>query len=78
MEGNNVNWYSNQSIEFTYPCCKFGFEYVFYKRDKNITKWCSVQNMDTFDANIITILWEEKVQSIRFALWLGVCVYVNK
>jgi hypothetical protein len=32
--------------------------------------------METFDANIVTILWEEKVHSIRFAVRLGVCVCV--
>jgi hypothetical protein len=53
-----------ESFKVTYPCCKFGFEYAFYQRDKNITKWWSVQNMETFDANIVTTLWEEKVQRL--------------
>jgi len=55
-------------IKVTYPCCKFGFEYAFKQREKNITKWRSVQNMNSFDANIVTILWEEKFQTIRFTV----------
>jgi len=46
-------------IKVTYPCCKFGFEYAFKQREENITKRRSVQNMHSFDTNIVTILWEE-------------------
>jgi hypothetical protein len=69
-----------QSIKFTYPLCKFGFEYAFHHRDKNIREWRSVQNMHSFNADIVTTLWEEKVQTIRFTvslyLYMYVCLYV--
>jgi hypothetical protein len=32
--------------------------------------------MDTFDVNIVTILWKQKVQTIRFAVLLY--VYIDK
>jgi hypothetical protein len=63
-----------QLIEVTYLCCKFGIEYAFKQRDKIIRKFWSVQNMDTFHANIVTILWEEKVQTFRFAVRLYVYI----
>jgi len=67
-----------RSINVTYPCYKFGFEYAFKQRDKNITKWRSVQNINSFEANIVTMLWEEKDQFVWFAVWLCmyVCMYV--
>jgi len=81
MQRANRYWYNKaeyklkmQSIKVTYPCCKFGFEYAFKQRDKYITKWRSVQNMHSFEANVVTILWEEKIQIVRFAVWL--CMYV--
>jgi len=55
-----------QSIKVTYPCCKFGFEYAFKQREKILTNCWSVQNMQSFDVNIVTILWEVKIQKINF------------
>jgi len=55
-----------QSIKVTYLCCKFGIEYAFKKREKCVTKWRSVQNVESFDVYIVTNLWEEEVQTIRF------------
>ena len=65
-------------IKVTYPCCKFRFEYAFKRRDKNITKWWSVQNMYSYEANIVIVLWEEKFRTIKFAVWMYVyiCVYI--
>jgi len=57
-----------QSIKVTYPFCMFGFQYAFKERYKNISEWRNVQNMYSFNANIVTILWEEKFQTIRFTL----------
>jgi len=57
-----------QSIKITYLCCKFGFEYAFKQREKCVTKWLSVRNMESFVVDIVTILWEEIVQTIRFAV----------
>ena len=57
-----------QQIKVTYPCCKFGIEYAFKQRDKIITMWWSVQNMETFNANIAPILWEENNHTISFAV----------
>jgi len=65
-----------QSIKVTYPCCKFGFYYAFKQSDKNFSVWRSVQNVYSFDANIVTILWEEKLQAIRFTFFLFICMYV--
>ena len=85
MEGANRYWYNKAeykqkilSIKVTYPCCKFGFEYTFKHRDESITVWRSVQNVYSFDASIVTILWEEKVPKIRFAvlLYVYVCIYI--
>jgi hypothetical protein len=67
------------SIKVTYPLCKFGFDYAFKKRDKNISEWRSVQNMHSFNANVVTILWEEKVQTIKYVcmyVCMFVCIYV--
>jgi hypothetical protein len=66
-----------ESIEVTYPFCKFGFEYAFKQRDKNITEWRRAQNMHSFDANIVTILWEERVQTIRFTVCVCICMYAR-
>jgi len=63
------------SIKVTYLCCKFGLEYAFEQREKIITKWRSVQNMNSFVASIVTILWEENVQTITFVVWRYVCIY---
>jgi predicted methyltransferase len=52
----------------SHPCCKFGIEYAFKQRDKVVTKWWSVQNMESFDANFVIILLVEKVQRIRFSV----------
>jgi hypothetical protein len=65
-----------QSIKVTYPCCKFGFQYAFNESDNNIWEWRSVQNMHSFKANIVAILWGEKFQTIRFFLSVYVCVCV--
>ena len=62
------------STQYTYRCCKFGCEYAFKPRDKSITIWRSVQNMETFDVNIITILQEQKVQTIKFTVLLCECM----
>ena len=35
----------------------------------------SVQNMESSDVNIVTIVWEEEVQMIRFAVWRYLCIY---
>jgi len=32
--------------------------------------------MHSFDANMVTILWEEKVNSIKFTVRLGVYIYI--
>ena len=64
-----------QPIKVTYPFCKFGFEYAFNQRDKNISEWRSVQNVHSFNADVVTVLWEEKVQTIRFTVCLD--VYMN-
>jgi len=63
-----------RSIKVTYLCCKFGTKCAFYQRDEIITKWCSVQNMETFNANIAPILWEENNHTISFAVRIYVCI----
>jgi hypothetical protein len=63
-------------MKVTYPCCKFGIEYAFKQRNKIITIWWSVQNMETFVSNIAPILWEENVHSISVAVWFYVCKYI--
>ena len=72
-----IDWYSKaeykqkmQSIKVTYLCCKFGFQYAFKQIDKNLSVWRSVQNVYSFDAYIVTILWEEKLQAIRFTVFM--------
>ena len=62
--------YNLHSIKVTYPCCKFGFQYAFKQSDKYISEWRSVHNVYSFDANIVTILWEEKFQAIRFTVFM--------
>jgi len=34
--------------------------------------------MHSFNANIVTILWEERVQKIRFIFSMFICTYVCK
>jgi len=29
-----------------------------------------------FDANIVTMLWEDKVQTISFTVFMCICIYV--
>ena len=69
-----------QLINVTYPFCKFGFKHAFKQRYKNISEWRSVQNMQSFNANIVTTLWGEKVQTISFTVcmyvYTNICVYV--
>jgi len=57
-----------RSIKVTYLFCKFGIKYAFKQRYNIISAWRSVQNMYSFNANIVTILWEEKIQTIRFTV----------
>jgi hypothetical protein len=64
-----------ESIEVTYPFRKLGFEYAFKQRDKDFTECRRVQNMHSFEANIVTILWEERVQRIKFTVSLYVYMY---
>jgi len=59
-----------QSIKVTYRCCKFGFQYAFKQIDKNFSVWRSVQNVYSFEANIVTILWEEKLQAVWFTVFM--------
>jgi len=66
-----------QSIKVTYPCCKFGFHYAFKQSDKNFSVWRRVHNVYSFEANIVTILLEEKLQAIRFTVFMCISMYVN-
>ena len=66
-----------QSIKVTNLCCKFGIEYAFKQREKNTTNWRSVQKMENFDGNTETILWENKFQTISFAVSRCVCIQTH-
>ena len=66
-----------KSIKVTKLCCKLGIDYAFKQREKNMIKWRSVEKMETFDGNTEIILWENKFQTISFAVSRCVCIQTH-
>ena len=52
-------------LKVTYPICKFGSQYAFKHCNESISEWWGIQNVYSFNASIVAILWEQKDQSIR-------------